>query len=153
MTTTTISPAFARKLATATGRDALELQTIAATRGTRRASMPANMARKAAADEARAWDHSDLAGILWEHGIRSTRAITWARIEQWKDYDFLTVEPLTGTHGVIDWIICRPDRVILHAEYNHANKGALHRILNECEYIPDPQKADRWIKKHTAQPP
>ena len=37
--------------------------------------IPKNMLENMKEDEARAWNHSDLAGVLWESGMRATRAI------------------------------------------------------------------------------
>lgn len=49
-------------------------------RGARRRgeSVPANMAAAVLESEARAWNHSPMAGMLWESGVRAARAITWA---------------------------------------------------------------------------
>ena len=53
---------------------------ISATRGSRIAAaiIPPNMLAKMQASEARAWDHSPLAGMLWESGFRASRAIALA---------------------------------------------------------------------------
>lgn len=53
-------------------------------RGSRRASsaIPANMLAAFIASEARAWSHSPLAGALWEAGLRASRAIELAEIEE-----------------------------------------------------------------------
>ena len=50
-------------------------------RGHRRAAgrIPANMAAAMERGEALAWSHSELAGQLWEHGARATRAVELAR--------------------------------------------------------------------------
>ncbi len=44
----------------------------------RETAIPDNMRENFAADEARAWAHSDLAGALWESGFRASRAIKLA---------------------------------------------------------------------------
>lgn len=44
----------------------------------RHADIPTNMRENFAADEERAWSHSDLAGVLWEIGFRASRAIALA---------------------------------------------------------------------------
>lgn len=44
----------------------------------RETAIPANMLANFAADEARAWAHSDLAGALWESGFRASRSIKLA---------------------------------------------------------------------------
>jgi len=41
----------------------------------RETDIPENMRENFAADEARAWSHSPLAGALWEIGFRASRAI------------------------------------------------------------------------------
>lgn len=103
------------------------------------------MIGKMKADEARAWDHSDLAGVLWEHGLRATRAIAWARIQLWESYATLTVKPITSPHGLIRWEIQAPDSTPL-AETEPANKGALHRILSDAGYKPHSTLANTWVK-------
>lgn len=123
------------------------LTTLSATKGLRAKSdtIPLNMRGNVRADSHRAWSHSDLAGVLWEHGIRASRAIAWARIEQWSQYHSLTVEPITSTAGVIRWEIQTPDKKTL-ATTEPANKGALHRTLNESGFRPSTTVADLWIK-------
>lgn len=51
-------------------------RTLSATRGARRAGamIPRNMAAAIAASEEKAWSHSELAGVLWEHGFRASIA-------------------------------------------------------------------------------
>ena len=44
----------------------------------RRGNIPANMAAAFLASEQRAWDHSPMAGMLWESGVRASRAISIA---------------------------------------------------------------------------
>ena len=47
--------------------------------------IPENMRENFAASESAAWDHSELAGILWELGIRSATARKWAEEEKLGD--------------------------------------------------------------------
>lgn len=60
---------------------------LSAARGDRRQrlTIPANMVTRYQASEAAAWDHSPLAGILWEMGIRAALAIRWAELEKTVD--------------------------------------------------------------------
>ena len=55
-------------------------QEITCQRGQRIAGrmIPRNMEKNILADEARAWNHSALAGALWENGFRASRAIAMA---------------------------------------------------------------------------
>jgi hypothetical protein len=57
-----------------------ERKTVTVERGqrARETEIPANMRANFAADEARAWAHSNLAGALWELGFRASRAIQLA---------------------------------------------------------------------------
>ena len=57
---------------------------ITGTRGQRIAGtiVPANMLDNMQRDEARAWSHSDLAGLLWENGFRASRAIELADLSK-----------------------------------------------------------------------
>lgn len=78
MITVPIPPHIARALIRRRGvAEPAELpRSLSAARGDRiaAAAMPPNMLAQAKASEAKAWNHSPLAGILWEHGFRASIA-------------------------------------------------------------------------------
>lgn len=123
------------------------LTTISASRGQRitGTSVPSNLVHKIKADEARAWAHSDLAGVLWEQGLRASRAIAWARSQEWAAHTTLSVEPITSTWGVTRWEIQTTAKQPLAAA-DPADKGSLHRILTDAGYKPSATTADVWTK-------
>ena len=125
------------------------LTELSAPRGTRCAgtNAPKNMMARMAADEARAWAHSDLAGVLWEKGIRASRAIAWANQAAWSTHSHVTIEPLTSTGGVTGWAIMDPQKNILAETSEPANRGAMHRILADAGFVPDLPSSTRWIAK------
>lgn len=58
-------------------------KTLAATKGQRRrgALIPPNVAANFQASEDQAWAHSIIAGVLWENGLRASRAISLAETQ------------------------------------------------------------------------
>jgi hypothetical protein len=115
-------------------RSWVDCRSLTAAKGQRIANsiVPGNMDGPMKASEHRAWSFSPLAGVLWEHGLRASRAIAWARCEKWKHYTTLTVEPYLGNCG---WRIISNTGDVLGTAVP-ADKGSLHRLMSDSGFTP-----------------